>query len=76
MLPMKSSFNNSKPKTQKMEKEIIKSAKWEEDDKQEPYYGSTVVVWIKPKPGKYCEFCITVGDTKKSIMVQVVSFRI
>ena len=52
-----------------MEKEMIKPAKGEDDDKQEPYYGSTVVVWIKPKPGKFCQFSITVGDIKKNIIV-------
>jgi|WetSurMetagenome_2_1015567.scaffolds.fasta_scaffold76389_3 hypothetical protein len=52
-----------------MEKEMIKSSKGGEDDMREPYYGSTIVVWIKPKPGMFCEFIITVGDAKKSIMV-------
>ncbi len=52
-----------------MEKEIITPVKGEEDDEREPYYGSTVIVWIRPKPGKFCKLSITVGDAKKSIIV-------
>ncbi len=53
-----------------MEKEIIKPTKGEEDEKREPYYGSTIIVWIRPKPGKYCEFSITVGEAKKNLIIQ------
>lgn len=46
-----------------------KSKEGEEADKQEPYYGSTVIVWIRPKPGKYCELKICIGDANRSIMI-------
>jgi hypothetical protein len=60
----------------KMENEKIKPATGEsDDDKQEPYYGSTIIVWIRPKPGKFCELQIAIGGVKKTIMVPSSIFR-
>lgn len=41
----------------------------EKAKKQEPNYGSTVIVWIRPQHGKFCKIQIVIGDDKKSIMV-------